>query len=125
MCINTEYLYLIYSPLQKLHKIGVTNNPKNRLSNLSCASGVRLNYKVILELEPYRDEQAKGIEYFLHCFYKSKREVGEWFNLCDNDINDIFMLLEEIGGGGIYYDTSEVCMPLIDFYQNYAEKLKL
>ena len=92
------FVYLILNPISKLCKIGITNQPRIRHSQLQNQSGMPLFPLLVLELEAGFDESGGMIEKFLHRFYKEKRKYGEWFDLTIKDIIKIKNLFWSIEG---------------------------
>lgn len=72
--------YLLRHPVTRLTKIGKTVNLGNRYRTLCNMSGAILIKEYIIK---------KDVELALHKRYKSKRKVGEWFDLSEDDIKDI------------------------------------
>lgn len=77
---NSKCTYIIYNPVNKLHKIGRSSNVFDRLNSL------RNEISSNLELIFYIDNDIEG---FLHKEYINVRMFGEWFNLSVDDILDI------------------------------------
>ena len=69
-------------------KIGVSNNPFNRISNIntSCPFDVEL-----LHILYIHKDYVYNIEKSLHKHFKDKKISGEWFNLNENDIKIIYL----------------------------------
>lgn len=76
-----KYLYLIQCNNSNFYKIGISENPEERLRTLqpSCPYPLILIYKK-------QFKAANKIERFLHKRYKSKRGMGEWFELPAKEI---------------------------------------
>ena len=91
-------LYLLENPITKTYKIGITANLDRRIRDLSCAAGIDLLIMAYVVLEPGVDEPAIQIEGYLHDYFKSKRTVGEWFNLTKCDLKMIGTLLFTVDG---------------------------
>ena len=96
-----RFLYLFRNPFSNLCKIGVTNNPKTRLRQLTNSSGMEIQALIVLQLQPDVDEHPIVIEKFLHEHFSSKRTNGEWFSLSVRDILAISRLIYEIDGDDI------------------------
>ena len=62
------------------YKIGIANNPKERIYQLQTGNSDQL--KII---ETYESENASAIEFALHAQYSHTRKVGEWFDLSVSD----------------------------------------
>jgi predicted GIY-YIG superfamily endonuclease len=75
--MSKKHVYIIVNPSTNYTKIGITDNIKRRLSQLSCASGVELVLYHHTELY----ERAKLIEKSLHSKFGSRRKKGEYFNI--------------------------------------------
>lgn len=79
-----KFVYLIKNTETQQHKIGIATNVENRLKQLQTGSPARLEViHVIKTLTPFELEQE------LHCKYKDKRLLGEWFNLSDFEVEEI------------------------------------
>ena len=98
---SSIFVYLILNPISKLCKIGITNQPRTRHSQLQNQSGMPLFPLLVLEVEAGYDESGEMIEKFLHRFYKEKRKYGEWFDLTVKDIIQIKNLFWFIEGASI------------------------
>jgi len=103
-----RFLYLIYNPFTNLCKIGITNNPKQRLASLECQNGVKLHQLIVLELEVEYDEPAGHIEEYLHKYFKHKRKRGEWFDFSLRDIAQIREFIWDIEGDDILDNFKEI-----------------
>ena len=75
-------VYLILSG--SLFKIGKSNNPKKRLSQIQTSSPFESYLIGIIECDNDFEIEKK-----LHCEYKNKRIKGEWFALVKKDVVDI------------------------------------
>lgn len=85
------YVYLMIDTTNSFHKIGISNYPEYREKTLQSD-------KPTIELFcakkfPSR-KIAESIEKALHSTYSKKRIRGEWFELDENDINEIIKTLE-------------------------------
>ncbi len=78
-----EYIYVIYNPISKLTKIGITTNLQQRLSSISTMNGIRIEIICTGTVFAEIDQSAIYIERFLHYTFKEFRMIGEWFNLSD------------------------------------------
>jgi hypothetical protein len=67
-----KYLYVIQSEDSDYIKIGRTNNPKKRLSDLQSGNPNKLSYLILLKGKGY-------LEKSIHEDLKSYRVRGEWF----------------------------------------------
>jgi hypothetical protein len=87
-------LYLMYSPRMRLHKIGISNNPNQRLNNLKIQYYDK-NMEIIHVTKPFHRREAEEKELLLHklfshCHVATFGEHGlgkEWFQLEQKDIN--------------------------------------
>jgi hypothetical protein len=94
-------VYLIANSEWTQFKIGITKKDINeRINNLKTGNGSE-----IFLVNTFESNHYKKIEKMLHKKYNSKRLVGEWFELSDDDIirfkddcqklNDAFQCLIE------------------------------
>jgi hypothetical protein len=97
-----DWCYLMYSPTSNLFKIGITGNLKQRQKHLISQSGTHISLLFSIQLEPEYDESAKFIEQTLHCFYKDRRCLGEWFKLNRRDCIEIYDTFIHIGGDDMF-----------------------
>lgn len=69
-------------------KIGYSQNPKKRLTNIrvSCPYDAILHFEFELP-QFYANRRAKNIERMLHELFKDKYFRGEWFRLDEQDID--------------------------------------
>jgi len=75
-------LYLITADEFKgIYKIGITNDIHFRLRSMQTGCPFKL-----YALKTYQCENARGVEFSLHAFFKKKRIDGEWFRLNDIDV---------------------------------------
>ena len=99
---KNETVYLVYNPVTKLTKIGVSMNVDRRFQELENSNGVKLILYFFIVLEKNVDENASYIERFLHDNFKEKRKLGEWFKLNKKDFLIIKRFLYKIDGIYIY-----------------------
>jgi len=66
------------------YKIGISNNPKSRMSAIKTSSPLGVN---LIGYKSFKDDLKKEKE--LHRKYSSSRVSGEWFILSDKDLNEI------------------------------------
>jgi hypothetical protein len=78
------YIYVLKAELGNYHKIGRTNNPKNRLAML----GVQMPFPVEPAHIAAVDDMYEA-EAYLHEFFSDKRAYGEWFELDPEDLEII------------------------------------
>ena len=95
---NCRWCYVIYNPLNRNTKIGVTDNLGGRIGRLRTASGIDVITLLAIELLPFYDENARELEAFLHEYFKVKRKIGEWFELSIKDVLAIRQLFYVIEG---------------------------
>lgn len=75
------FIYLIYKPKSDVYKIGVSKNPDFRIKQLQTGS------EEVLELiTKVKTNYGYKLEKYLHRYYKSVKQEGEWFKLTDSDI---------------------------------------
>lgn len=95
---DCRFIYVFINPVTGLCKIGITNNPRTRISQISNSSGMKVKSLIELELQVDYDEPPKYIEDYLHRYFKAKRKTGEWFDLSVRDIVQIRQLFWQIEG---------------------------
>jgi hypothetical protein len=79
---HIAFVYLMKDLKNNYYKIGISNKPKFRESTLQSENP---NIELI-----YFHKGSKSDEYYLHNLFSNKRVRGEWFNLNENDIIDIY-----------------------------------
>lgn len=84
--------YIMYNEKSKLYKIGITNDLIPRWRSIGYSCGMLPKLVIAIDLQEDYDEPANKLEMFLHSFYKSKRRIGEWFELTSMDIKHIQQL---------------------------------
>ena len=89
-------LYIIKIRNKNIYKIGISNNPYNRLLSLQTSNPYELQLLFIIK-------KGSFFEGFLHSLFEEKRMNGEWFRLDDNDL--FYGLLSYIG---YYLDYSKL-----------------
>ena len=102
--IRNSHVYLFRNSQTGLCKIGISQNPLRRLSQLQNSSGVKLQSLIVIELEQGCDETAEYLEKYLHSYYNSKRKFGEWFDLSIRDILEIRFLFHDVICGYYIFD---------------------
>lgn len=105
--MKEQVIYIIYNPITKYHKIGISRNIKARISHLSNSSGVKL--ELVYTTPPYSN--ASFIEHYTHVQFKENRLVGEWFSI---DPNEVIKFLKETEAN--IADINEIA----DIYKKYA-----
>jgi len=81
------FVYLIGNHEQKIYKIGLSRQPKERYK----AFGTKLPFKVEI-LHQIETTDMKKAEKILHEWMKDKNTHGEWFSLSQNDVEFIYRL---------------------------------
>ena len=76
-------IYLMRDGYSGFYKIGKSNSPAYREKTL-------LSQAPLIGLHSYWPNQPDSMETELHRIYAAKRRRGEWFDLCDVDIESIF-----------------------------------
>lgn len=77
-------IYLLANDEWTQFKIGITKKTASeRIKGLQTGNGSEITV-----IKEYKTNNARRIESHLHRLYKSKRLVGEWFDLDDDDINN-------------------------------------
>jgi len=84
---SQSYIYIIQAE-NGLCKIGISTNPKRRLSTLQTGSPVSL--KLIFQFEGNYDTEEQ-----LHNMFAHKQQHGEWFRLSNDDLASIAEIIEE------------------------------
>ena len=82
----SEYVYIIMDTGYKNRcKIGITKNPKQRLSNLQTGNSNKLEIIFVLKVDP--SIKSSAVESEIHKYFKEKNlwVHGEWFDFKDND----------------------------------------
>ena len=81
------YIYIIGSDFG--YKIGKATNYLSRFSSIQTGSPVELTLK-----RAFYVKDNDLIEYKLHKIYNDKNIRGEWFDICDDDLNTIKEFLD-------------------------------
>lgn len=89
------FIYLINISDTDLYKIGVSKNPQTRLKFLQTANSKQLN--LICEFNTKFDYK---LEKFVHNYFKTQKELGEWFLLKEENIKEFIPTC--IKGEGIF-----------------------
>ena len=90
-----DYVYVFFNPATNLFKIGKTERLRTRLNELSNQNGVKLIEFLSCWTDGAFNESAGWIETSLHDFFKSKRCIGEWFNLSKWDAVRLSILFQD------------------------------
>lgn len=78
------YVYLLHH--DGLYKIGITTKLSRRLTQI----GTKMPHEVTL-IHSIKTDDIVGLETLLHERYATKRMNGEWFALCEEDVQAIKM----------------------------------
>ena len=76
-----KYLYLIQCDNSNFYKVGISEDPEERLKALQ----VGCPYPLVLIYKKYL-KNAFRVEKALHKSLKNKQEIGEWFRLSKDEI---------------------------------------
>lgn len=87
--MKKDYIYIIINDLGYV-KIGVSKNPNQRLKQLQTGNQSKLSLLFTEEFECDR-KHLLDIENYIHknCSYLCKRVKGEWFNIEQDNIEDL------------------------------------
>ena len=98
------FLYIIYNPLSKLIKIGVTDSIQSRHRNLELSGGCKLHILLLAEFYPPRKGiSANIVERILLEYFVDKKEIGEWCKLSPRDLVEVRNLLLSIKFADVKY----------------------
>jgi len=86
---QNEYLYIIHN--SEYYKIGISSDPENRLKALQTSSPYELKL-----IKVYECKNSNKIESLIHAKLKHKNIRGEWFDLSNDDIKEIDILIKSI-----------------------------
>lgn len=75
--IKNKCVYVIHNPRLQMTKIGISDNPNQRLYTLKFSSGCELD--MIYHTEPI--DRAEEFEKKAHARFQDRRGIGEWFNI--------------------------------------------
>lgn len=84
-------VYLIHQTNSNLYKVGVSKHVRKRLKENQTGNGNTL--KIISSVP---SEIAYKVETLIHKRWQNKRQVGEWFELTEGDVNGFENLCREI-----------------------------
>jgi hypothetical protein len=84
-------VYLMVDTTNNFYKIGISNKPKYREKTLQSE---KPTIELIRSKQYPSRAMAESIEKALHNTFSDKRIRGEWFNLGEEDVNDIIETLE-------------------------------
>lgn len=101
-----NYLYFIKNQINNLYKIGISNCPKRRFSEIQNASGTQIMILKVIFCETDFSPSAKFIEDFLHNYFKEKRIIGEWFDFSKKELAAISQFFYHFcdNDGDLLYD---------------------
>ena len=86
-----QYLYII--KCQGFHKIGIANDVKSRLAQLSTG-----NPFILEVVNVYGFENAEVVEKAVHQRYKNLRQRGEWFMMNEHALSEVRQICSLLGG---------------------------
>lgn len=81
------YVYLLYSPTNNTYKIGRAKEVYNRYGSIAKQSPVEIKL-----VHQFKSSNASKAERELHSRYASKRVLGEWFSLSEQDVEAIICM---------------------------------
>lgn len=84
--IKPDYIYLIR--VNEYIKIGYSNNINGRLRQIQTDSP----YEVELVLS-IKVDNGRNIEKYLHSYFKAKRVRGEWFELNNDEVKEVYNII--------------------------------
>ncbi len=85
------YVYLMFDNINWYHKIWISNKPEYREKTLQSEKPA---IEMITNKKFPNREIALAFEQALHKTYQEKRIRGEWFDLDDNEINDLKLIIK-------------------------------
>lgn len=85
------YVYLMIDTTNNFHKIGISNKPEYREKTLQAD---KPTIELIVSKRFPNRKIAESIEKSLHLTFKEKRIRGEWFELDNNEVDDIIETLK-------------------------------
>mgnify|MGYP000179396772 CR=1 FL=1 len=89
------YLYLMHELTTGFYKIGVSKEPRQRERTLqSQKPDINMLYT-----HQFEKQKAFFIERKLHKLFNSKRVRGEWFDLTHDDLNKLFININQLANG--------------------------
>lgn len=81
-----QYVYLFYDAyVTKLHKIGISKNPRKRMDNFNAG----MIYRVVFMRHVIPTPDMAELEKRLHHIYRAKQANGEWYQLDESDVKEI------------------------------------
>ena len=88
---NKCYLYLMIDTTNNYHKIGISNSPEYREKTLQSE---KPTIEMVANKEFPNRKIAHSFEQALHSTYDEKRVRGEWFDLSQEEVDDIITSLK-------------------------------
>jgi len=85
--LSNNFVYVIHT--EHGYKIGKSSNVKNRINALSTIMPFEIN-----KVDCFSVKNMNEAERYLHKKYNPKRKKGEWFDLLDCDLKNIYKILE-------------------------------
>lgn len=83
------YIYAIGT--HNKQKIGVSGDVAQRLATLQTGNAERLLIHSTIEVD---ESVAFAFEKYVHRDQRHRRIIGEWFDIVDNEIKDLFVFYE-------------------------------
>ena len=110
-CLSSpNIVYCLYNNLSKLFKIGYTERRlQTRINALQNQSGIEL--ELFFAFNVKKDYKALSYEKAIHFILRSRRGLGEWFNLSISEALEILNSLQMIEG---LYEVNIDMQDLID-----------
>lgn len=102
--------YLFYNPATVLYKVGISTVFNKRYRDIRNTCGSEIEIVAFIDLEMHEDEHPKVLEDVIHRYYKTKRRIGEWFELNPRDIFDIVCVFHKAGGNHLVDNVREHLM---------------
>lgn len=97
---ENDWIYLLYSPVSGLYKVGITGNSVySRLNAICNASGDKDIFCVeALMMGTNIDPKAKIVESLVHAYFDKRRLQGEWFTFTKRDLVQLRQLYYAVEG---------------------------
>lgn len=103
--VYSGYIYLIGNSSKKIYKIGKSRQPKERYK----AIATKLPFSVEI-IHVIGGDDIEKAEKLLHNIFAQKRTHGEWFELSDDDVNQIINLVSF--DGEVFWNKNETKVEL-------------
>lgn len=84
-----RYCYVLKNENNGLFKIGRTSDLFGRIRQINTQGGGGISLLFAAEIYTFNTSE-RVLESVLHCYYKNKKVIGEWFSLESKDIFDIY-----------------------------------